>query len=330
MQSEVLPCCAFFSPSLNKKHITKEEINNRIKRGDTVFPWNDNYSPESIHTPSHLELLEEYDIPYIIDIHSHFFLEVVMKLIWKWFDSVKWGISYRLNAEESLEFLDKNQIRFYTTLNYAHKPKMAEWLNEWTYSNFNKWKGAIPFGTFYPEEDVFEYVKKAVEVYGFKGFKLHCEVAKLNLNRIELAETFYYLQEKSLPIVIHSGHAPLPGEFTGIHYFAEFMEKFPDLNVIVAHMGAYEIYEYSRLLSIYPKMKLDTTMVFVDFLATGEDSQEFLPLLDMYSEKILFGSDFPNIPYVLSHPIKKLLRANLSRDTKKKIFYENAANLFSL
>ncbi|HMV45908.1 MAG TPA: amidohydrolase family protein [Leptospiraceae bacterium] len=330
MQSKILPCCAFTPLGQKKKHITREEIHLRIKKGETVFPWKAEFKEESREYPSHLELLEKYDIPYIIDIHSHFFPEIVMKLIWRWFDSVQWGIAYRYSVDRCIEYLKRNRVYFYTTLNYAHKSNMAEWLNDWIFSNSKNWKGAIPFGTFYPEKGVLSYVRKAVEEYGLRGFKLHCEVSKLDLNRTELEDTFYYLEEKQIPIVIHSGHAPLPGEFTGIEYFSRFMKKFKNLSVIVAHMGAYEISDYAALLDIYPNLKLDTTMVFVDFLATGEDTDEFLPILDRYSEKILFGSDFPNIPYVLSHPIRKLLEAPLSRVTKKNIFYKNAMNLFSL
>ncbi|MFQ3857247.1 hypothetical protein ACLK29_15930 [Leptospira kirschneri] len=34
---------------------------------------------------------------------------------------------------------------------------------------------------------------------------------RLDLTRPDLSETFYYLEKKEIPIVIHSGDAPLPG-----------------------------------------------------------------------------------------------------------------------
>lgn len=328
--SLLLPCLAFLSTMSDSISVTREEIEEQIKSGKSPFAWKESFSLESIQSPTHLGVLKEYEIPYIVDIHAHFFPEVVMKLIWRWFDSAKWGIQYRFSEVERLSFLGLNQIQYFTTLNYAHKANMAHWLNDWTFANYKNWEGAIPFGTFFPEEGVLQYVKKAVEEYGFKGFKLHCEVSKLDLNRFDLVDTFNYLQESKIPIVIHSGHAPLPGEFTGIKYFARFMESFPELAVIVAHMGAYEVKEYVSLMDIYPNLRMDTTMVFVDFLATGRRTEDYFPLLDKYSDRIYFGSDFPNIPYTLSHPIGKLLSAPLMKSTKQKILSLNAVKLFGL
>lgn len=309
-----------------------ESSNQPDTRISSPFSWRgDSYPPIlDSETPDHLDRIRNLGIPYIFDIHTHFFPETVMKLIWRWFDNVNWAIGYRLPEAERVERLHHNGIKRFTTLNYAHKADMASSLNDWTYANFKNWKGAIPFGTFYPEEGVLTYVKKAVEEYGFLGFKLHCEVSKLNLNRPELADTFLYLQEKQIPILIHTGTAPLPGEFTGIAFFKPFLETYPKLRVIVAHMGANEISAYASLLDTYPNLSLDTTMVFVDFLATGkaEDVDAAVSYLETYQDQIYFGSDFPNIPYNLNHPITRLLDLPISDRAKQKILYQNAENLF--
>jgi hypothetical protein len=101
----MLPCCA----SLNNENVSP-------------FPWKDfDNRPSLRDTFSHIPLMEKYSIPYIADIHTHFFPEVIMKLIWKWFDKVNWEISYRKNELERVEILKKNKVKLYTTLNYAHK-----------------------------------------------------------------------------------------------------------------------------------------------------------------------------------------------------------------
>ncbi|PJZ46157.1 amidohydrolase family protein [Leptospira brenneri] len=306
--------------------------NQKDTRISSPFSWRGDSFPPILdsETPDHLEKIRDLGIPYIFDIHTHFFPETVMKLIWRWFDNVNWAIGYRLPEAERVKRLHHNGIKRFTTLNYAHKAGMASSLNDWTYTNYKNWEGAIPFGTFYPEEGVLGYVKKAVEDYGFSGFKLHCEVSKLNLNRPELADTFSYLQEKQIPILIHTGTAPLPGEFTGIEFFKPFLETYPKLVVIVAHMGAHEISAYASLLDSYPNLALDTTMVFVDFLATGkaEDVDFAVSYLETYQDQIYFGSDFPNIPYNLNHPISRLLELQISDLAKQKILYRNAESRF--
>lgn len=94
-------------------------------------------------------------------------------------------------------------------------------------------------------------------------------------------------------------------------------------------MGADEILEYTKLLSRYENLSLDTTMVFVDFLATGMKTEQAVPLLEIHQDQIYFGSDFPNIPYNLSHPILNLLNLPISDSAKRKILYENGKRLLA-
>jgi hypothetical protein len=307
----MLPCCA----SLNNEKASP-------------FPWKDlDNRPSLRDTYSHIPLMEQFSIPFIADIHTHFFPEVVMKLIWKWFDKVNWEIAYRKNDLERVEILKKNKVKLYTTLNYAHKKDMADSLNLWVFQNYHKFDSSIPFGTFYPEPDVLDYVKKAIEEYGIVGFKLHLEVGKFDINENILNPVFKYLEKKKIPLVIHTGTAPIPGEFTGISYFSKYLENFPEIYTVVAHMGAHEIEEYALHLEKFPNLYLDTTMVFVDFFATGENTSAHLEILKKYPEKILFGSDFPNIPYNYSHPVEKLLQSGLEKDVLQKIFYKNFLSL---
>ena len=311
--------------------LTLDSSNNIDSTKGPILAWRDPHNPPSSQDEvTHLELMKKYQIPFIFDIHTHFFPASVMRAIWKWFDGVDWGITYRGNEQYRLDALARNKIEYFTSLNYAHKANMAEGLNQWVYDTHKDTKNMIRFGTFYPEEGVEVYVKKAVEEFGFQGFKLHCEVSKLNLNLPELKSTFQYLEEKQIPILIHTGTAPLPGEFTGIKYFHPFMKSYPNLKVIVAHMGAYELEEYASLLEIYPQLGLDTTMVFVDYLATGRNSDNYISNLEKYSDRIYFGSDFPNIPYNLSHPISKILNFSLSIEAKQNILFKNACNLFGI
>ncbi|MHA1508590.1 MAG: amidohydrolase family protein [Promethearchaeota archaeon] len=45
---------------------------------------------------------------------------------------------------------------------------------------------------------------------------------------------------------------------------------------------------------------------------------------------MLFGSDFPNIPYDYSCSIEGLLNLNLPKSFYDKVFYENAKRIFRL
>ena len=53
-------------------------------------------------------------------------------------------------------------------------------------------------------------------------------------------------------------------------------------------------------------------------------------LLLSYQDRILYGSDFPNIPYEYTISTKGLFDLNLPKDFYQKIFYENARRLFNV
>ncbi|MHA1486226.1 MAG: amidohydrolase family protein, partial [Promethearchaeota archaeon] len=49
-----------------------------------------------------------------------------------------------------------------------------------------------------------------------------------------------------------------------------------------------------------------------------------------HEDRILFGSDFPNIPYDYSCSIEGLLNLNLPKSFYNKVFYENAKRIFRI
>jgi len=73
---------------------------------------------------------------------------------------------------------------------------------------------------------------------------------------------------------------------------------------------------------------LDTTMVFTDFFeGEGPFPRELLPRVAAIGEKVLLGSDFPNIPYPYAHQVDALERLGLGDDWLRGVLWENAARL---
>ena len=112
----MIPCCQILYDKPNYQ--TREEIIEKVT-SENGFGWKNEIpissDPDEI---THLELLEEFEIPYINDIHAHFFPKYVFKLIWRWFDQVNWPIAYRFEDIIRLEYLQKNrnQIFYYFML----------------------------------------------------------------------------------------------------------------------------------------------------------------------------------------------------------------------
>lgn len=320
---------AFHHPTKAEGGIPGGETGTFIER----FGWKEGKEPMPPHddgSAPHLPALAALGLDSIVDAHTHWFPENVMRKIWDYFDAHYWPITYRSDPAGRLEWVRRNGISRFTTLNYAHRPGMAPWLNQWTHEWARDVAEAIPCGTFYPEDGVAEYVRRAIEDYGFQGFKLHLRVSDMDPTLPVLTPAFQQLEEARLPVIIHSGPAPDPGRYTTPAYIRGLLSRHPGLVVVVAHMGAWDYEDYMALAEEYPGCYLDTTMVFVDYLACGAFPENQKTRLEALSDKILFGSDFPGIPYPLHHAVRGILDLPLSDEAKRKILAGNATRLFGL
>ena len=113
-----------------------------------------------------------------------------------------------------------------------------------------------------------------------------------------LDEVWGLLADVGVPVVIHVGSGPVPrAGFTGPDKLEGVLRRHPQLTAVVAHLGAPEYREFLTLAEMYPRVHLDTTMAFTDFF---EEVAPFpvglLPRLAALQERVVLGSDFPNIP----------------------------------
>jgi hypothetical protein len=101
---------------------------------------------------------------------------------------------------------------------------------------------------------------------------------------------------------------------------------------MVAHMGMPEYREFLDICADYENVRLDTTMAFTAFIAeTMPFPASELPRLRDLGDKILFGSDFPNIPYGYPDALAALTEIDGVDDAwLRKVQYDNAAALFGI
>jgi len=269
--------------------------------------------------------------PGAVDIHVHFMPERVLRKVWGYFDSLGglWPIRYRFDEPTRLRVLRELGVIQHTALSYPHKPGMAEWLNEWGRDFAGQTAGCVPCATFYPEPGVEAYVRKAIEA-GARIFKSHLQVGGYDPRDPLLDAVWGLLADAGVPVVCHCASGPTPGHFTGAEPIASVLARHPRLTLVVAHLGLPEYTDFLDLADRYPNVHLDTTMAFTDYVEAGSP---FPPgdrprLLDL-GERIVLGSDFPNIPYPYAHQIAALRRLDLGDDWLRAVLYDNGARLLS-
>jgi predicted TIM-barrel fold metal-dependent hydrolase len=280
-------------------------------------------------------LWRELGIPGAIDVHTHFLPAPVMRAVWSYFDEaegnygVAWPITYRWQDDERLAHLREMGVLRFTSLVYAHKPGMASWLNDWALDFAADVPDCLPTATFYPESSAGEYVSSALE-RGARVFKVHVQVGDFDPRDRLLDQVWGCLADAGVPIVVHCGSAPLPGRFTGVEPIGEVARRFPGLRLIVAHLGAGEFAEFLRMARTRPNTWLDTTMGLTGFMQEMRPfPADLMPSLRAAAGdgQVLFGSDFPNIPYSYAHQVEVLLDAGLDMP---EILWGAPARLFAV
>ncbi|MGY1826303.1 MULTISPECIES: amidohydrolase family protein [unclassified Blastococcus] len=278
----------------------------------------------------------ELGLPGLVDVHVHVLPERVQAKVWQYFEAAgthygaEWPVAYRLPEEERLAVLERLGVRAFPTLPYPHKPGMAAWLNDWSAGFAAGRPQVLQSATFFPEPGVAGYVAEALD-RGARVFKVHVQVGAFDPRDRLLGEVWARLEETGTPVVIHCGSGPLAGEHTGPEPMEGLLERFPRLQLVIAHLGMPEYREFLDLAERYERVHLDTTMFATDFT---ERLMPFdradLPRLAALRDKVLLGSDFPSIPYPYAHQLAALHRLGLGDEWLRAVLWRNGARLFTI
>jgi len=273
-------------------------------------------------------------LPSVIDAHVHIFPSHIFSAIWKWFDKNAWNIRYRMTSSRIFEFLLSHGIKHIIALQYAHKPGIARQLNRYMSGKCREYEHRVTgMATVFPgEQDAEDILQEAFDL-GLGGVKLHAHVQCFDMDSDPMNRLYECCRVNGKPIVMHVGREPKSSAYSCDPYAlcsAEKLERvlkgFPDLKICVPHLGFDEISAYRKLIETYDNLWLDTTMVVTDYFPIAEK----IDLRDYRSDRIMYGSDFPNIPYPWDRELKELKGADISDDALERISSKNAADFFNL
>lgn len=282
------------------------------------------------------ERLDRLGLPGIVDVHTHFLPDRVMAKVWAYFDQVgpligrPWPIAYRYPQEERVAALRALGVERFTSLCYAHRPGMAAWLNEWCAGFAAEHPDCLHSATFHAEAGAASYVSEAIDA-GARIFKVHVQVGAFDPNDPLLDPVWDLLEETRTPVVIHIGHGPAPGRHTGPESAAELLRRHPALVLVVAHLGMPDYGAFLDLAKAHDGVHLDTTMAFTAFAEeTAPFPADRRDDLVALGDRILFGSDFPNIPYPWVDAVDAVIGLGLGDDWARGVLRENARRLLGL
>jgi uncharacterized protein len=273
----------------------------------------------------------------LIDVHTHFMPERLLAAVWAYFDAAgplvgrPWPIAYRESEQARVATLRELGVSAFTALLYPHKPGMARSLNDWGADFAARTPGCLHSATFFAEPSAAADVRRALE-QGARVFKCHLQVGDFDPNDPLLDAAWGLLAEAGVPVVTHCGSGPVAGRFTGPEPIARLLARHPGLRLVIAHLGMPEYAEFLDLAERHPLLLLDTTMAFTPFI---EDAGAAFPRAELgrlrdLGDRVLLGTDFPNIPYPYADALEALEGAGLGPAWLRAVCRGNAARIFAL
>ena len=133
------------------------------------------------------------------------------------------------------------------------------------------------------------------------------------------------LVDRDMILIAHAGRDPLdrPEVYGTPERFASLAASFPDLKLVLAHLGGLRMWDAVRrhLLPAGGNVFFDTA--YVSFYMEQKEMRELIG--DMGAERVIFGSDYPwEMPGRAAEIIRDL---GLSQAEEDAIFFKNAAEL---
>jgi hypothetical protein len=270
-----------------------------------------------------------------IDAHTHLHPPRLFAAIRRWFaEHTRWNLQGPTEPDEVVAALRRAGVERFAFFSYAHRPGMARDLNRWLRDTAARFPDGIPLGTVHAaDEDPRALVDEACGEWGLGGLKIHTQAQRFHPDDPRMLPVYERLVALDRVLVIHLGTGPHTNEFTGLARFERVLERFPRLRASICHMGAFETRGALQLLDRYPHLRLDTTMAMTEASLpfTGIDPAMVRDAdLVRYADRILFGSDFPNLPYPYEAERAGLWARDLPMEVYRRIFYENARAFFKI
>jgi predicted TIM-barrel fold metal-dependent hydrolase len=269
----------------------------------------------------------------MIDAHTHLHPPRLFAAIRRWFaERSDWDL--RAQPTEPADVaatLRAAGVERFVFCSYAHKAGMARELNAWLAQTARDLDGfGVPLATVHPEDPEPLADLRAALDDGCVGLKLHEDVQRVAIDDERLRPIFDELARRGAFVLAHVG--PIPWAYPpndGLARVRRVLEAHPALNVVVAHMGAPDTRGYFDLMARYPRLHLDTTMVFAGGGHLHGDATIDAALLAAHAGRIVYGTDYPNVPYPYERERDGLAAYRLAEAAMRAILHDNAARLLS-
>jgi predicted TIM-barrel fold metal-dependent hydrolase len=187
----------------------------------------------------------------------------------------------------------------------------------------------IPFCNLNPflVADLATELDRYVTEAGFRGLKLYPTYQHFYANDSRLYPLYAKAQELGIPVMIHTGSSVFRGarlKYGDPLYMDDVAVDFPELNLLMVHSGRGFWYDRAYFLAkLHPNVYMEISGL------PPQKLLDYFPELERVADKVIFGSDWPGMPYI-GRNIEIIRGLPLQEETKDKILGGNAARILGM
>ncbi len=187
----------------------------------------------------------------------------------------------------------------------------------------------IPFCSINPflVADLAAELERYVAEMGFRGLKLYPTYHHYYANSNRIYPLYAKAEELGIPVMIHTGSSIFKGarlKYGDPLYMDDVAVDFPRLTLLMVHSGRGFWYDRAYFLA-----KLHANLYMEIAGLPPQRLLEYFPELDRVADKVIFGSDWPGMPYIKRN-IEIIRGLPLKDETKDKILGGNAARILGI
>lgn len=185
----------------------------------------------------------------------------------------------------------------------------------------------LPFASVHPKENGWREKLKSYMKQGALGLKVHPIIQNIHPEDNALFELMEEYEKYGKPVTFHTGvtdfEVPVRAEtdYGRVIYFRKIVEAFPNIPMILAHMGLHDKQDALRMGRRFENVYVDTSFSSVYWIKKALNA--------MGSDRVLFGSDWPASRPEVALPL--VLKATKGYpQTREKLLFKNAKRLLGL
>lgn len=265
----------------------------------------------------------------IVDFHTHIYPPAVAaKILPAAKKKLKVAVPGTGSPEDLRSMMQEGGISRSVLLPLAKGCQDVSILNDWIQAAARENQELTAFGAVHPLMDNLEEELDRLEAWEVRGVKMMPLLQQVYPDDPLCHRLCEALVERDMILVSHAGRDPLdrPEVYGTPERFASLAASFPDLKMVLAHLGGLRMWDAVRrhLLPAGKNVFFDTA--YVSFYMETEEMKELI--LDMGPERVIFGSDYP---WEKPGRAAKIIRdLGLSEAEEDAIFFSNAAELLGL